>query len=120
MSAFDYGRSRATADRLITRFGQAGTIRRAGTPTGDPWNPTPGTPVDHACNLVVLDYMAREIDGTLIRSTDRKVYVAAFGLAIEPTEADRVVIGGAALEIVNVMTLAPAGTAVYFELQARA
>ncbi len=119
MPAFDYDRARATAERMISRFGQAGAIRRAGAPTGDAWNPTPGTPIDHACNLVVLDYSAREIDGTLIRSTDRKIYVAALGLAIEPTEADRVVIDGVALEIVNVMTLAPAGTAVYFELQAR-
>lgn len=119
MAGFDYARSRATADRLITRFGQQGAIRRAGAPSGDPWNPTPGTSTDHACILVVLDYAASEIDGTLIRATDRKVYVAAGGLAIEPMESDRVVIGGAALEIVRVTTLAPAGVAVYFELQAR-
>ncbi|WP_146617680.1 hypothetical protein [Rhodoplanes serenus] len=119
MSAFDYARSRATADRLIARFGQSGAIRRAGAPSGDPWNPTAGESTDHPCALVVLAYDTREIDGTLIRSSDRKVLVAAGGLAVEPTAADRIVIGGTALEIVRVAPLAPGGTVVLYEIQAR-
>ena len=119
MPAFDYTRSRATADRLIARFGQAGAVRRSGAPSGDPWNPVPGSPTDHPCTLVDLDYTAREIDGTLIRATDRKVLVAAGGLAVEPSVADRIVIAGTALEIVRVSPLAPGGTIVMYEIQAR-
>lgn len=119
MSTFDYTRSRAAADRLIARFGQAGAVRRSGAPSGDPWNPVPGEPTDHTCTLVVLDYTSMEIDGTLIRATDRKVLVAAGGLAVEPSAADRIVIAGTALEIVRVAPLAPGGTVVLHEIQAR-
>lgn len=120
MQSFDYARSRSSADRLIERFGQAGAIRRTGAATGDAWNPTPSAPADHPCTLVVDDYEAGEIDGSLIRQTDRKVLVSAEGLGIEPTAADRLVIGGSAMEIVNVRPLSPGGVVVLFEIQGRA
>lgn len=117
MAKFNYARSVATANRLIDKFGQTGAIRRTET-SGDPWNP--GTSdTDHPCILVALDYDQKDVDGTLIKSTDKKVYVATKGLTIQPATTDKVIIGGIVSTIVEAKSLNPAGTVVYWELQAR-
>ncbi|OIS90738.1 hypothetical protein [Brucella cytisi] len=117
MAKFNYARSVATANRLIDKFGQTGAIRRTET-SGDPWNP--GTSdTDYPCTLVALDYDQEDVDGTLIKSTDKKVYVATKGLPIQPTTTDKVLIGGIVSSIVQEKPLNPAGTVVYWELQAR-
>jgi len=56
MSAYDYSRAVATANRLLTRFGQLGAIRRTGAPTGPAYDPTPGAVVDHPARFAMLDY----------------------------------------------------------------
>lgn len=116
---FNYAKTRGTAERLIARFGQVGAIRRETPGAGPPYSPGPPTVADHAATLVVLDYENREIDGTRILATDKKVLIAAGGLAIEPGPADKVVIGGAAHEVVDVKPLSPAGVVVLFEAQCR-
>lgn len=117
MAKFNYTRSVATANRLIDKFGQIGAIRRTET-SGDPWNP--GTSdTDYPCTLVELDYDQKDVDGTVIKLTDKKVYVAAKGLTIQPTTTDNVIIGGVVSSIVQAKPLNPAGTVVYWELQAR-
>lgn len=117
MAKFNYARSVATANRLIDKFGQTGAIRRTET-SGDPWNP--GTSdTDYPCILVALDYDQKDIDGTLIKSTDKKVYVATKGLTIQPTTTDKAIIGGVVSSILQAKPLNPAGIVVYWELQAR-
>lgn len=114
--AYNYASSQATADRLIAHFGQAGVIRRT-TSTGDAWNPTQ-TSTDYDCTLVVLDYSTTEKNGTLIQAKDRKVLIATDGLTIEPTDADKLVIGSAVYSIVSVKPLSPAETVILYEVQA--
>lgn len=123
---FDYGRARRTADRLITRFGQVGAIRRSTSSSrGDSTNslsPAPGSasePTDAPCTLVIVDYSQQERAGTLIKQTDRKALIATKGLAIEPTNDDALVVGGDAYQIVSVAPLAPGGTTVLWEAQVR-
>jgi len=118
LAKFNYRRSVQVANRLIDKFGQTGAIRRTET-SGVPWDP--GTSdTDYPCTLVALDYDQRDVDGTLIKSTDKKVYVATKGLTIQPTTTDKVIIGGVASTIVQAKPLNPAGTVVFWELQARA
>ncbi|MGX9443869.1 hypothetical protein ACWX0K_15005 [Nitrobacteraceae bacterium UC4446_H13] len=127
-ATFDYARTRATAERLIARFGQVGALRRT-TDDGDIFNPTQTT-ADHACTFAVLDYAKSMVDGTLIKQTDQMVYLSTSGLAITPETTDRLVVGGtwsgsplklngAVMTIVNVKPLSPAGTVVFWELQVR-
>jgi hypothetical protein len=118
--AFDYGRSKATADRLIARFGQAAVLRRPGAPSGPVYDPTPGEPTDYACTIVVLAYDNREIDGTRILSTDKKVLLSKGSLAIEPALSDKLVIGGTEHAIVDpIQPLSPGGVVVLYQVQAR-
>lgn len=117
MSKFDYDRSAATADRLIDKSGQQGTITRMEN-TGPAWNPIQSK-VNYPCRLVVLKYSAKDIDGSLIKAGDKKVYVSAIGLKIEPKTTDKLIIQGKENTIISVDQLNPAGTVVYYICQCR-
>lgn len=117
MVVFDYAHTRAVAERLIGRFGQAGLIRRT-VSDDDPFNPSQTT-TDYPCTLAVLDYSKRDVDGTLIRQTDQVVYLSTAGLTISPAPTDKLVVGGTVMTIVNVKPLSPAGLVVFYELQVR-
>lgn len=121
MSSFDYTKSAATATRLIGRFGAVGAIRRSATTGGNAWDPSSGTTTttDYPATMVVTDYAQKDVNGTVILATDKKVLVAP-GVAVVPGVTDTLVTpDGATLNIVNVNPLKPAGTVVMYEIQAR-
>ena len=117
MAGFNYARARATAERLINRYGQDGAIRRI-VESGPAWDPVL-TPEDMACRLVDLNYEEKNIDGTLIKRGDRMVYLSTAGLTIEPQLSDKVLIGGVEHSIQNVLPLSPGGIIVFWQIQAR-
>lgn len=121
MTAFDYSRPLATANQMIERYGQLGAIRRAGAPSGDPFDPTPGADVDHPARFVMIDFEAREIDGTRILGSDKKVLVSPGSLTIGPTTTDHLVeADGTVWNIIPpVQTLRPAETTLLYTLQCR-
>lgn len=113
MNGFNYARAAKAAERLIARFGQAGTLRRP-TDSGADYKSAPGAPTNRPCKFVVLDYEAREIDGTRILETDKQ----AFYSGPEPLTSDELVeFDGKAYKIKAVNQLKPATTVVYFDLQ---
>lgn len=115
--AFDYARARATAERLIANFGQSATLTKTAN-TSTAYNPT-RTATGYTCIAAVLDFRNSEIDGTLIKQGDKKAYVSTRGLAVSPAVHDTLTIGGEVHAILTVTPLAPAGTVVYWEVQAR-
>lgn len=117
MATFDYARSRATAERLIAKFGTAGAIRRAVT-SGPDYDPDI-TETDYLCTLVTLEYDDRDIDGTLVLSTDKKIYVSTKGLSITLEKRDSVIADGKAYAIERLKPLSPAGIVVFWEVQGR-
>jgi hypothetical protein len=116
--AFDYARLKDSADRLLVRFGQAAVLRRPSL-SGTAYNPTVGTATDYDVTAAVFDFKAREVDGARIRTGDKRVLLAKESLAIAPTTADKMVIGGVEHAIINVKTTSPAGTVILWEVQAR-
>lgn len=113
----------------LARFGQSAAIRRATVVSGDPWNPGQHLD-DYPCTLAVLKYATREIDGSLILATDQKVYVSVEALSLPalpdkpesenaPDVADKLVIDGRVLEIVNVIRRVLSGSVLAYEVQAR-
>jgi hypothetical protein len=119
VTAFNYPRAQATVLRLLDKFGAAGEIVReipGGRPVYDPGEPVQ-TP--YACTMAVLRFDNKDIDGTPIKATDKKVYIAAKRLAIVPVTTDKLLIGGVSHTIVRVVPLNPSGLNVYFEVQAR-
>lgn len=115
MTAYDYSKPEATAQRLIARFGRAGAIRRTAD-SGDAWNPTQSA-TDYDCTLVVTDYSLYERASGLIGATDRKVLVSTDGVSISPTSADKLVIGSNVYEIKRVDPLEPGDTVVLWTMQ---
>ena len=93
-----YARLQATAQRLIAKYGQAGTVKRVTIPDpvygGDP------IVMPHPATLVLMAYEARYIDGTVIQTGDMQIYISAVGLSIEPTMGDVVYANGADYAIV--------------------
>ena len=117
MATFDYGRSRAVAERLIAKFGTTGAIRRT-VQSGPSYDPVL-TDTDYPCTLVTLEYDDAKVDGTLIRKTDKMIYVSTAGLAITLAESDKVIAAGEAYAIENLKPLSPAGIVVFWEVQGR-
>lgn len=120
--AFDYTRSQATADRLINNFGQAATLVKTTASTTKPYDPSSGieTKTSTAITVAVLDYFNSEIDGTLIRRDDKKIYMSALGLTVVPEVKDNIVVGGVVHSVVNINHINPGGVIVAYVLQARA
>ncbi|WP_312416692.1 hypothetical protein [Shinella sp.] len=94
-----YARMQATAQRLIAKYGQAGTVTRLSQP--DPIEG--GDPVETAypAKLVPMTYQAREIDGTVILAGDVQLYISSVGLAITPLPGDMSSVNGKTYRIIN-------------------
>lgn len=60
---FDYIKSRAVGDRLVTKFGMLAKLRRDG--------------VDRDCTVCFPEYLSREQRAELANPTERQVYIAA-------------------------------------------
>ncbi|TBE49201.1 hypothetical protein ELH06_08520 [Rhizobium ruizarguesonis] len=75
-----------TATRLITKYGQAGTIRRIAPP--DPVTGGDGTPTDYPCRLFPATYDRRYVDGTNILASDKQLYIGSIGIAVSPKVGD--------------------------------
>lgn len=120
MTQFDYSRSLASATRMIARYGKAGFIRRPGAVTGPAYDPTIGEPTDHPARFVVTDYATKDIDGTRVLATDKKVMVSVGSLTIAPTTSDRLVdAGGIVYNIEAVNPVEPGDTVLLYWIQAR-
>ncbi|SCB52460.1 hypothetical protein [Rhizobium lusitanum] len=117
MAAFDYDRARATAERLIAKFGQKGSVRRIRS-AGPDYDPVQMSE-DFLCSFVDLDQSQAHIADTLIQRGDRMVYLSTEGLSITPTLADKMLIGGVEHAIVDIQPLSPGGTVVFWQLQVR-
>lgn len=66
MSTFDYLGSRASADKLIQKFGMQAVLRRASA-----------SPTDRTCWVVIVDYNPTDKSTSLANPTDRKVIMSA-------------------------------------------
>ncbi len=117
MTGFNYGRAKATADRMIAKFGQTVTLRQP-TTSGPAYDPTTSF-TDHEASGVLESYTASEIDGTRIRATDKKLMLAKGALSVGPGLDYIVLIGGEAHNVVSIDVLSPGGVVVMWTLQVR-
>ena len=119
MSQQFYGRLQGTASRLLDRF-QQGTIiyRQPGTPTGDPFNPTPGVPVDHPLDATATGVSQEYVDGTQVLATDKEITAAVF--AVTPDSSGELVVDGQVLQIVRLWQVPAAGVPVAWKFIGRA
>ena len=107
---------RKVASKLMAKFGGVATIRRIQTGI---YNATSGTisetSVDTTVRGVLQDVNLREVND-LIQAGDKRLLVAAADLTSAPTTADRVIISGRTLQVVQVQTIEQDNTAITYEL----
>lgn len=125
MSAF-YDRMAATALRLISRFGSEQTLRDITPGSYDPVSgeTTGDTPISQPAQLLLLDYTLQEsgqqyAEGSEIRQGDKKIIIAAKGLAWPPALTTRIDVDGVLWQVVNVKEANPAGTPLVYFCQGR-
>lgn len=130
MTTFDYSRPKATASRLIARFGQLCTIRRASDTPSDPQTPwsefSPNPPAYFEVTAIEDMQDVRDMSGNLVGIKRRTLTVDAAGVA--PLKSDTIAVGvriadvdaGTGFEeIVSVTPVAPAGVALMYEIELR-
>lgn len=118
---FDYAKTAATVERMLKKFGVAGTIsRREGTGSYDPLTglPIPASQVTQNIVGVVFPIDAKLVDGTTVLATDETAYISAVNVW-EPRDTDVLAINGKSYTVQGVKWTAPAGVAVLGELVVR-
>jgi len=107
---------RKVASKLMARFGGVATLRRV---TLGAYNTTTGTAAETTTDTelrgVLEDVNLREVND-LIQAGDKRLIVAAADTAATPTMADRVIIGGRTLQVIQVRTIEQDNTAITYEL----
>ena len=118
--AFDYSKSAATTDKMLTKFGQTVTITRrtAGTYNVSTGVATP-TETTQTGTGAMLEWADNLINGTLIKSGDRRLLLSAVGIT-SPVLGDTVTADGTVYTIVAPLKpFSPAGTVVMYEINLR-
>lgn len=111
---------RKVASKLMAKFGGEVTIRFVAPGA---YNPATGTisetTADTVVRGVIEDVNLREVND-LIQATDKRLLIAAADIAMAPSPADRVVIGGLLHQVIRVTTIEQDNTAITYELILRA
>ncbi|MEP1592889.1 hypothetical protein [Sulfitobacter sp.] len=102
------------ATRLIKRFGQEATLLRKGAVSGPPYDPVYGPDLEFPVIVAVTEYTAEERTNSLISDTALRVFMTA---GVEPTNADKILIGGTTYMIHRVGVLGPDGVVICYELR---
>lgn len=118
-----YDEMAALALEMITEFGQPVTIRATSVGEYDPDTGTvpPDTITDQTAQGILLDFTGQEFqNNSLIRQGDKKLKIAAQGLAWAPDLLNKVIVQGRTWSIVPPLKeINPAGTPILYELQVR-
>jgi len=106
-----------TVASLLTEWGSDLTLTRQITQVYTPSTGvlSAGTAQSFTIRGVFINYLDKDIDGTVIRMGDRRLLVQALDTTATPQIGDKV----SGLEIVDVRTVAPNGVAAAWSCQVR-
>jgi hypothetical protein len=118
-----YDEMAVMALEMITEFGQPVIIRATTVGEYDPEAGTapPDTVIEQTAQGMLIDFTGQEFqNNSLIKQGDKKLKVAAQGLAWVPGLLDKVIVQGRTWSIVPPLKeINPAGTPILYELQVR-
>ncbi|MGE7957015.1 hypothetical protein ACQKQA_10525 [Pseudomonas sp. NPDC089530] len=118
-----YNEMAVMALEMITEFGQPVLVRDIKPGEYDPGTGTagPDTVTEQAAQGILLDFTGLEFQAnSLIKQGDKKLKIAAQGLAWVPDLLNKVIIQGQIWSIVPPLNeINPAGTPILYELQVR-
>lgn len=120
---FDYAPLAAEAAALIADMGRTVTVRKKSRTPADasePWRAPTSSPTEASVIAVVVPFEAAEVDGTLIRRTDKQAYVAANDASPHLLETfDELEDGGDVLKIHRASVINPGATRLLYHLHLR-
>jgi hypothetical protein len=118
-----YDEMAVMALEMITEFGQPVTISKTEPGEYDPetGGESPGVTIEQTAQGILLEFSGQEFqNNSLIKQGDKKLKIAAQGLAWVPGLLDKVVAQGRTWSIVPPLKeVNPAGTPILYELQVR-
>lgn len=114
----------ATAERLIAKHGRDMTLYQLSRSAADSNKPWEGASTGFADSLtgkaLLTDYTDDEVDGEIIRRTDKKLLFAAKTAGMKDlTKFDKLDDGGSIYSIVRVKLLKPGTTSILYTIQVR-
>lgn len=114
---YDYTRPKATAERLIAKFGKNAVLQQY-TNRGTPYSPTrtPSNPV--AIKVVDFEQLESDREGSLVGTKSRVLYIST-SAGVTPQKQDEVVLDGSTHEIVTVAALKPGDIDLMWEVMVR-
>jgi hypothetical protein len=123
MTTFDYSRSVATANKLLTRFGRNITHKAIGESVYDP-ETSSSTPAEVNTTVKACDFDFKDKSGGQIYQSDSLVQIGDRYALVAPSvtdisTADKLIIDGVTWNIINVKRLSPAGVNILFTVHIR-
>lgn len=118
----NYTRIASTAQRLINDNGRDVSLKRISRTPGDsnkPWRGPAAAEESFTVKAVVFPYEEKDVDGSIVRLGDKRMYVAANALGQEMATMDAVEDGGVRYRIVVANIIAPGAVSVVYEIQLR-
>lgn len=122
----DYSEDRAEAYESIKEAGAAMTLFHS---EGAEYNPAtcrtaPATVLDYPCYGIIEEYTQINAgmgpqDGSSVLAGDKKITLTAAADFPDPISGDTLTVGETVYKVVRVKSLAPAGVAILYEVQAR-
>jgi hypothetical protein len=107
---------RSVASKLMAKLGGEAIIRRV---TLGAYNTTTGTAAETTSDTelrgVLEDVNLREVND-LVQAGDKRLLIAAADTAAPPTTADRVIIAGRSLQVIEVRTIEQDNEPITYEL----
>lgn len=115
-----YAEVAAIAHDVLSEFGAPAILTRIGVAVYDPATgvATPPAPLVYTGTGAKFDYEQKDIDGTLIRQGDQRVYLSTVGI-VQPQTGDTLTIAGDVFHVVASRPLQPALVAVLHDVQVR-
>lgn len=114
-----YAELAQTVQEILAEFGAETTLTKV---TAGAYNPATGsageTRTPRTVTAAVFDYETKYIDGTLILSGDKQVFMSVVGNEA-PKPGDLLAWMGKDWRVITFKNLAPAGISVLYELQVR-
>ena len=114
-----YSNLATTTARLLTAYGASATLTRVTPGSYDPDTGTvgTGTTATYTGSAAMFDYEQRDIDGTMIRHGDRRMFLQK--IDVIPQTGDLITFNGSVFTVLSSRPTDPAGLAVLHELQVR-
>lgn len=116
---FDYESIRDNVvEPQLANFGKEALLTQPGTPTGDEWDPTPGTPVEYPSRVLEVDFTVTDRTGTLVKEKDIK-FMLSTANSPSPDLGGTLLVGDDTFQVISLKPKRPGSTLLFWYVHCR-